>query len=545
MNTKYLSFGFLMAALLLALNYGHAQKLDVSEIEIELSKEAKKARKKGSFLNLGVYWNEDRTELYKVFVYQIKDAPKQYEIITFGENGEVKNKESGPLTANALSNYKLQPAGNLLENDGPDISNERYGYIRRSTLAGRPTVNVGHFDDRYYRDVWYGYKYNEDEDYKMEESFWPDFSFAVEGSSVQNTSSHLLEKRTALGKVLEGQRNYLPMEAKVVLGGLMATTEQNIYLTGIYDLANREWVTKNENSIEGKINQTGGSVEKSNQQGAYSLLVCDKGYLLLDIGPKGKILHKNWLDLENTQKKGVPEIWDLQLTENGGVFIFHSIADGYSTKKSDIALFEVKDGEVLNQAYIIYEEQDEKLIQAPKSQVKYKRVTGFMIDKLVKLPGGEFALLAHTHKPDVLNVIFHLDKGLKLKHLYTMDAVPHAMEKASEVAFAGFLPGKLYPAGDGKYYWLTRDIPGRLLPGIHVGPGSIKTTVTTTLRIDEVYAQFKLALVDFNSGSISKSFYPEKLLAVGEDPAELSKNGKLFMSAKGAKSGDFYNLIIQ
>ncbi|HBF18725.1 MAG TPA: hypothetical protein DDW81_01435, partial [Cryomorphaceae bacterium] len=65
---------YLSLSLLLLLGFTHlpAQKLDVSEIEIELSKDARKAQKKrkSTFTDLGVYWNQDRTELYKIFVYQ-------------------------------------------------------------------------------------------------------------------------------------------------------------------------------------------------------------------------------------------------------------------------------------------------------------------------------------------------------------------------------------------------------------------------------------------------------------------------------------------
>ncbi len=553
MKTMFTKLPLAVLAWAVAITLGFSQKIDVKQIEIDLSKDASKAYKKGNLLNLGTYWNEDKTELFRVFAYTSKDESRYLEVFTFNESGEMTKQETTLMSADALSTYNMEVAGSLLENDGPDISDQRYAYIRRTALAGQPTVNVGHFTDRYYRDVWYGYHFKEDEDYRLEERFWPDYSFVVQGSSVQNNSSHLLKKRTALGKVLQGQRNYIPMDGKVVLGGLMATSEQNLYLTGIYDLQKREWAEKHENVIDSKILQTGGSLEKADQQGVYTLLVCEKGYALLDIGADGKLKHTTWLNLENTQKKGVPENWDLKETGNGSVLLFHTIADGYSTKKMDIALFEVKDGQVLNQSNIAYDQQEEKMVQEPKSGVKLKRVTGFLIDELEALEDGTWALMAHTQKPDVMNVVFHLNKDLSLTHIFTIDAVPHIMEKASEEAFAGFLQGELYPAGDGKYYWLTRDIPGELLQGIHVdsesyggnaGPGSIRTTTVTTTRIDEVYAFFKIALIDFNEGSISKAFTSDKLLAVGENPLQLSKNGKVLLNVSGTKSGDFYNLII-
>ncbi len=551
MKTKFTKLPLTVLAWAVAFSMSFSQSLDVKQIEIDLSKDAGKAYKKGKLLNLGTYWNEDRTELYRVFAYSDKDETRHLEIFTFNESGEMTKQETKPMTADALSDYNLEVAGNFIENDGPDISSEQYAYIRRTALAGQPTVNIGHFVDRYYRGVWYGYHFKEDEDYKMEERFWPDYSFVVQGSSVENTSSHLLKKRTALGKVFQGQRNYIPLDGKVVLGGLMATTDQNLYLTGIYDLAKREWAEKHENVIESKILQTGGSLEKADQQGAYTLLVCEKGYALLDIGADGKLKHTTWLDLENTQKKGMPENWDLKETGNGGVMLFHTIADGYSTKKMDIALFEVKDGQVLNQSKIAFDQQEEMTVQEPKSGIKLKRITGFMIDDLKALDDGTWAMMAHTHKPDVMNVIFHLNQDLSLKHLFTIDAVPHIMAKASEEAFAGFLQGELYLARNGKYYWLTRDIPGELLQGIHVdsettGEGTgVKTTTVTTTRIDEVYAFFKIALIDFNEGSISKAYTSDKLLAVGENPIQLSKNGNVLMNVSGTKSGDFYNLIIQ
>lgn len=551
MKAKILNFHFILLAITIFLNFGQAQNLDVKEIEVKLSKEARKAQRKikSTFTDLGLYWNNDRTELHKVFTYQIKKDPMMYEIITVDEKGKLTSQESGELKAGALKKYNLEPAESLLKNEGPAISEKQYGFFRRSVLAGQPTLNVGHFVHRYYRGVWYGYKWREEEDFKLEERFWPDFSFAVKGTNLENTSSHLLKKRTSLGKVLQGERNYIPMNGKAVLGGLMATVDQNTYLTGIYDLAQRDWEVKYENHIESKIKMTGGSVDKADQQGAYSLLVCDKGYLLLDIGPEGKILHKIWLDLENTQKKGVPEDWQMEIKDDGGLFIFHTVPGGYSTKKSDIVLFEVKEGVVKNRSYISYDEQAEKLVRAPKSKAKFKQVAGFEIDKLEQLESGDFALHAHTGSPGELDVIFHLKRDLSLSHIFTMDAVPHIMEKASEES--GFIPGELYPAGNGEYYWITRNIPGALLQGIHSSSSSsgqgtgVITTTTTTTRIDEVYAHFKIAKVDFNMGSLSKPFYPEKLLAVGANPGQLSKSSNLFMSVLGSKTSKYYNLIIQ
>ncbi|HAD98725.1 MAG TPA: hypothetical protein DCG19_15035 [Cryomorphaceae bacterium] len=549
---------YLSLSLLLLLGFTHlpAQKLDVSEIEIELSKDARKAQKKrkSTFTDLGVYWNQDRTELYKIFVYQIKDDPKMYELFIFDETGHLKNSETGEFTANALKKYNLQPAGELLSNEGPDISEQQYGYFRRSTLAGRPTLNIGHFENRYYKGVWYGYRFEEDEDYKLEERFWPDFSFAVQGSSVQNTSSHLLKKRTGLGRILQGERNYIPMDGKVVLGGLMATTEQKTYLTGIYDLQKGIWEVKHENPMESKVNFTGAYLEKDNNQGAYTLLVCEKGYLLLDIGSEGKIRHQTWLPLENTQKNGTPQFWEMQLTDQGGLFLFHPIPGGYTTKKMDLALFEVKDGKVLNQALIPYDEQKEKLVEAPKTKSSYSRIIGFHVDGLEKLSNGNLLIMAHTSSPVITNLIFQVQPDLSLQNIFMIDAVPHTREKTIEDPFAGFLPGQLYPAGNNSYYWITRDIPGKLLPGIHTstsssggkgGPGSIKTVTTTTLRVDEVYAYFKVVKIDLAEGSISKIFYPEKLLSLGAEPAETSKNNNLFINVLGSKSGQYYNLILK
>lgn len=70
-KAKILNFHFILLAITIFLNFGQAQNLDVKEIEVKLSKEARKAQRKikSTFTDLGLYWNNDRTELHKVFTY--------------------------------------------------------------------------------------------------------------------------------------------------------------------------------------------------------------------------------------------------------------------------------------------------------------------------------------------------------------------------------------------------------------------------------------------------------------------------------------------
>ena len=93
----------------MSLAFAKAQKIETSEIDLPLSKEAQKAAKKGTLLNAGSYWNADRSLQYNFFVYQPKGQGLMYDVITIEtKKGKITSQKTEAYTAENLSQYDLQ-----------------------------------------------------------------------------------------------------------------------------------------------------------------------------------------------------------------------------------------------------------------------------------------------------------------------------------------------------------------------------------------------------------------------------------------------------
>lgn len=529
-------------SLLCAITFiAHGQKLEAEEIEIELTKAGRKALKKepkgkATFTSFGRYANADTSEFYHVYVYQYKDEPMQYEIHTINENAEEAEVKTGEFTPDFLKPYGVQKVTKKDVDREPEVYNVPYAYLKRRALAlSGPEVRIGHFELEYYKGVWKGFDFKVDEEYDLEEIFWPDVKVPVVDGGLSN-SNYLIAARTSLGRVLRGDRNYLPANGKILAAGPVAVSEQNQYLCGIYDFENRSWEKKQIHTFDEKI--SGVIAQITTENGVTALLKKGEQPHLIHFTNQGEIAWQKSLAVDD-MKSYIG--WDFLPTPDGETMLYASklVSSAFNPKYGK-QTFLLKNGNVVREKFYDYDELDEKLIEAPKSKAKLKPISLFPIREIIKAANGELLLVGGSDAgPNRGEAIIQVDsENGELKHMYITDAVPGAQ----------YQPPLLKEIEPGVYYWIVRNTPESLTLGVHKTSssedfGNIRRITTTTYRVDDIQTRFNVHKINLNTGELSRAFEGEKYIMYGDDPVAVTNSGKLYIPC--LEGADYYNLLIE
>ncbi len=552
MKTKLLHFKIFLFAVMVISQTGFSQKLKSEEIEIKLTKAGKKALKKqakgkAEFTNYGRYTNKDSTEFYSVYLYRIQDEPMQYEIHTVNEEAEEAEVKTGQFTPGFLQAYGVEKVEADAINRVPEVSDEPYAYLKRRALALKgPEVRIGHFDLEYYEGVWKGFDFKVDEEYDLDEIFWPDVKVPVVEGGVSN-SNYLIAARTSLGKILRGDRNYVPANGKILAAGPVALSEQNQYLYGIYNFKDRSWEKKQTHTFDEKI---GGVITQITTEGGVTALI-QKGEQphLIHFTNQGEIGWQKSLKVDDMKKY---LNWKFILTPDDKIMLYASkLVSSAFNPKYGIHTYLLEGKEIIREKFYDYEEFNEKLVEAPKSDIKLKQVSGFTIREIKKATNGDILYVGGNSMAGNRGgeAIMQVDpQNGELKRVYITDAVPHQMTGTKSGPDGGYQPPILKAIEPGVYYWVVRNTPEARTLGVHKTSnsedmGNVRRITVTTYRVDDIQTRFNVHKINLNTGEVSRAFKGEEYLMYGDDPVTLTAGGKLYIPC--LEGGDYYNLLIE
>lgn len=515
--------------------FAQGQKLKVEEVEIKLTKDAKKALKKessgkGEFTNLGRYTNADTSEFYTVYLHRYKDSPMQYEIHTINENAEKAEVKTGQFTPGFLKAYGVDKVEAEAIDRTPEVNDDQYAYLRRRALGlSGPEVKIGHFELEYYKGVWQGFDFKLDEKYDLEELFFPDVRVPVVEGGFSN-SNYLVGARTTLGKIFEGDRTYLPANGKILAAGPAAVSEQNQYLYGVYNFNSRSWEKKQTYTFDQKI--SGVLAQITTEHGVTAMLKKGEQPHLIHFTNQGKIAWQKTLEVDEMQKYSG---WTFLLTPDGETMLYASkLVSSAFNRKYGLQTYILENGEITRQKFYDYDEFDEKLIKAPKSDIK--QVSSFNIREIRKATNGDLLYVGGNSSSEA---IMQLDpQNGELKHLYITDVVP-----------AGFYQTPILKEVEpGVYYWIVRSTPESRTLGVHKNSssqdlGNVRRITTTVYRVDDIQTHFNVRKINLNTGEVSRAFEGERYIMYGDDPVAVTNSGKLYIPC--LEGSDYYNLLIE
>lgn len=538
MNLKALFLGFAIGIF----SIGQAQSLSVNETEIELNKEAAKAMKKDQFINAGSFWNEDGSQVHMVFFFKPKNEAWQQQVVTLSQYGEVLKSEVAPFSETSLNAYNLRVFGDLSEAETPkgDLSGVKVGYFKRPTLAGTPELKIGTLEDNYYNDLWSGYSFDEEEEFDLDVRFWPFFSYALDEDH-RNKDDYRLQKRTMLGKALQGERTYIPMDDKAIIGGLKAVGSANVYFSGLYDLQNKKWLHQEENELfEGIIGRSMGNMRLKNGNVAELISNGDK-LMLLNFDKKGHLVNHVEFTLQLEKNSISSEFFTLMETDNGDLLIASGQPEKRG-KKCSVQMAIIRNGNLLLTRSLPFEQLEQQLIVAPKNKFDFEDIPAIAFDNVMEF-NGMLLLTAHSHSWGASNLVFVFNKDWQFQRVYQMD--PPINQEPSGAIVAGSpgteVPPILMPDGKGNLYWIARTIPEELKKGVHAArdvtdAGSIRITTITTTRIDNTITVGKVSRFNPSGGEMEKPISLEDYLLFGARPMEVNSSGGLVINAVTTKS---------
>ncbi|MEL6731184.1 MAG: hypothetical protein AAFP83_08590 [Bacteroidota bacterium] len=521
-----------------------AQKLSLTEIDMPLSKEASKAAKKGELFNGGTFLSEDGQRQYNFYLFKPKGKDLMYDVITLDvASGQVKSTQTEAYTLKNLSQYNLSAQSELSDGEEgkQNLSGRAFGYMKRPILAGPPTLIKGTFSDKYVNGVWGGYDFDKKGDQKLEERFWPDFSFSV-GEGVNN-QEHLLRKRTTLGRLLAGNKNYIPMDGKAYVGGLMATSGVDMFLTGIFDMQTMRWDHKVESKLAPGLQHLDYHIDA--QGHVHSLLSAEPHFLLVEFDEMGNKVNQLALSIPKSPNYSYTtfKLFDL----DDALFVIGSHVDKPGTgAKAGLSITQVQDGKEVFHVMHDYESISNALNAAPKNKGKFKPTMRQEVESIHVLPNGDYLILYNNGFMPVHNYAMQLSPSGALKTTYQVDAIENDGSPNNRLETGStHLPTLMLPAKDGTCYLIIRTVPQALDKGVQVSSTRGNSfEVIRTVRIDELYAYGKIVKINPKDQSITNVIAPDQVLA-GEVPGELLPNGSLMLHTLDTKKKKRVKLLVK
>jgi hypothetical protein len=542
----------ILAIMALSITLGaSAQSLELKDTEVELSKDAKKAAKKGALSYMGSYFNKDFTEMYGFYRYEPKKSPVMMDVAVFSTEGDFKELRTEKFTADNLLRYDLHLAEEITNNSG-SLSGKKVGYFKRPVMPGKPSLITGYFENRYTNNLWTGYDFVEEDKIKIEPKFWPFFTVALEGDQEKN-DNYLLKKVSAWGRLFQGNRNYIGMQERVLIGGQKAEMkegEPRIFYLGIFNMATKAWESGQDIDMGAGINPGLYAYHQDEAGRVHCLVGTERGFTLLQVDNSGKLLHKVALSIPF---KGNSDASHFTFKSDGETVYVASAHYGSARNWGDpsVVISKVVGGKEVLYMEAPYETLESTMSVAEDSKVKYKKEKGLSIDRIEIVPGGYLLFFSSSMLRGATQVNEYAahfnNQGQYLACYAANGATPAGGGKGAAAGMGGHLE-PLVAVKDGKVYWLTRFVPANLSKGVFFNTdftdrGYITVTTLTTMRNDETYQQSSLMVIDLEQKTVSNTISPEEIL-VGALPMRILPNGNVIMNAIDVAKGEYKNLFI-
>lgn len=524
---------FFLLTVLFATNYGVAQEIKPQYLKLKLSKPVKKASKKGNLVDAGIYWNKGKTNLVKMFLYTPKKSENlMMDVTSISENGTVEKTSTIPYSEDELKKLNINSVAKLQEESKQELKGYKACFIQNPVLAGFPTIKYGEFVDRYHASgLWIGYKFSKTNKVKLKDKFWATMVSPV-NAEVLDKNYHLLAPPSDLGKIFTGfgYRQYLPASGKSYVGGLMATSGVNMFISGILNLTTGDWESKYEIDAEMKLmpNELN-FVELANGHRGILLVSADQ-YKYLEVDEKGKKVFLTPLKLPKTGgKHNVLPTVKMKAEENE-VLIFTETYESIGGKKVGVSYSRIKQG--VEVEHYVFENDDliAKQVLAKKEKLKLKKLKHFNIEYLKMLRSGDYLLGGYGAYDNLKGtsrafMALHFTQKGELKASYCLEAI----KPQKDERFSAKLAPLIIEVKNG-FYWIERTEIHGYEKGVYSYTEKIgSTTRYTTLREDKTVTAGKVVRVNTNDISMSNAINIDGHI-YGDRIGEISKNEHLFMS---------------
>ncbi|RKQ49166.1 hypothetical protein BXY85_0154 [Roseivirga pacifica] len=532
----------IVVSLLVLASVAQAQEIEIKEVDLPLSKEAGKAAKKGELLNAGTYWNSDKTATHNFYVYEDKKEGLKFIEFTVDNSGNVTSTTEEAYNAANLAKYNLVVEPKLTDDKDPNnLAGKEFGFFRKTVLAGNPKLNMGEFENNYVNGLWVGYKFKKGEQTRLEERFWPFVSFAIQ-DGVDN--QHYQTRKTAkLGRTLSGDINYIPMDGKAFIAGLMATSDGE-YISGVFDMATQTWDNKVITPMKAPIGLTYAQTDYGvlNLVSMSSSNDSNRAAILMDY--QGNVLNK--IELPLAQKESQQPGAEMEILEDGEAqFVVGPYYEGGNRKNIGLVIHKITDKLEFSKLIAI-DQIEASIVEPPKAKDKFKKFYEISIETITKLKDGSYMLSVSSRRDPITTLILHLSSSGDLMTTYMIDGMEGDNNDAVRIIgkSAIHLDSDIIEA-NGSVYALIRSIPSGLEQGVHTSSDSWgNSVITTTVRIDELMAAGKIAKIDLASKSITQSDMFDNLL-VGQQPYIISPDGTLIFNTLNQKKKERVKVLVK
>jgi len=528
-----------------------AQTLTPKDVEIELTKDAQKALRKGNLSYFGSYWNTDLTEMYSFYLYQPKKSPMMMDVAIFDNEGSLKELRTEEFSTANLGKYNLEPSEEIT-NEGGSLAEKQVGYFKRPTFPGRPKLNIGHFENRYTNNLWTGYEFEKDKHMKIGPKFWPFFTVAL-GGDQEGNDNYLLTKVNKWGRLFEGNRTYVGLDEKVVIGGQKAEMkdgEARIFYLGIFDMKSKTWESSQDIDMGAEILPGLWAYHRGEDGTVHCLVGTKETMNVIQVDKEGNFLHNVKLSIPS-KGNGNAKYFTFK-TKGKTLYVAGA---HYSSNQNggdpSIGISKIEHGKEV--AYMQADNNDlmNSMIVATGSKVKFKKERFIKLDRFEELSNGYVLFFSSaTRGGDVNDYAVQFSKNGQLEASYAAEGI-EVKSKGRGRGASGGGGGHIEPLvafKDNKIYWLSRLIPEGMNKGVYFDTdyqdlGYFDKTTVTTMRNDETYQKVSLVVIDLEKNSISNQVMPEEIL-VGANPMRILPNGNVILNALDMKKNEYKTLFI-
>lgn len=561
----------------------NAQKLNVSETKMPLTKKANKFSTYG-----GTFWSEDHSKLHTFYLYtEKKTSPMKFQEIPFSVTGKLGKPVEAEYTAGNLTQYNLDVDEAITEPDKFTSFDKNIVWFKHGVIGLNAVAYEGRFESQYSSRFFPGYEFEKTSDRILlmgEENQALNLAFVEStGESIDKYSNQM-----KISNIEQwGSMAYIPKGETAIVGGLM-NGRVKIGLN-----ASEDWLRYR--FMVGRYNTNTMSFDSQEfYEYDYSLTMMtwlktdDANAVLFGMYPKG-IIENNRTKFPDTQlqkmmllvfdKKGnkVSEtIFDVdpkvQLPQtlaigNGGAgltyldgayYLNMHTAEGKwgSGLMENINIVKIKDGQVQYNKLISMDEFDSKLV-TPKSEKikKYnKRGTSMQVETLTKTPANDLMIIGKLLLANAEKLILHIDdKTGELKHSYLTEYFTAKKAVTVPIGERGWATTKAAVDKDPNYYDFktsyefiddnTMYLMFRTQTGdIRMGASRSRTstsgnyTVTRSVSISEYYTFGKLFKINLKDGTMSEPVMIDDEVTVGLDPLFVAEDGTAFIHGYDGKN---------
>ncbi len=548
-NLKEMKRIVLLLAITVMFLSSNAQKLKQEDVELPVSKEAKKK---------GMYVNTTLTEdgAIRTFIaYDLKKGEMGIDVITVDASGKLIENSSEMANSEFASKYQITlPDPGTAVNPGKGVKVLRL--VSSTGIMGKLKIQEGYFEPKYatstdygpylttYTSVLRGYKF---EDEKTTES---DMRLNIYAAHCKDGDD--LEKSYAiLEGLIPNTIGYYNKNATIAFIGKdaripdkNATNGANVVISGQFDGNSGSFINLKENVL--KYNQapvTSGFDGKGNRSVLVSTLnspsssaalnqwqAKGKPYMTyMTMDTEGNVIDN--VTFESNSVRGNFAIYGIEDSH----FVFGSINSGHSGyyrfdvgSPSHLQIVKIQKGEVVNTALVSLEEMEAMLITpgGKKGKLKYKDIE---FTNFIAAPKGGLMAFAQSAKE---TYIYHINMDGNLMSVYAMERLPGT-----------HFGVQVLPSGD-DIYALYRTQNGTISQGIKKsisnGYGYMKNVNFS--RIDELMTFGRVFKINPATKTCSEPVDIMGDVILGQDPMFSGSNGELILPVRDTKRN--YKMVV-